>query len=182
MSSRKRYTAEQKAAALDLVAEHGTAEAARRTGINAGTIGSWATRAGIAGPDAAVMAAPTAASAARKLATTAERKAKLAEDLLGDLERLRERLFEPITERVVRTVSHGHNAGSSTEIVDVELSMPKPTDQRALVTAIQSGVNAVQLLTGEATERIEQLGASVERTPENEAQIASVLELVQDVA
>jgi len=42
------YTAEQRAEAERLYVEHGTAEASRRTGIKAATIGSWAHRSGLA--------------------------------------------------------------------------------------------------------------------------------------
>lgn len=47
---RQRWTPEQKADALRLLAEHGKAEAARRTGIPAGTIASWGVRCHVAAP------------------------------------------------------------------------------------------------------------------------------------
>lgn len=173
---RRRWTDEQRDQALALVAEVGTSEAARRTGVPIGTIGSWAHRAGVTAPDVDTTAAKTAA----RVATTAERRARLAENLLGDLEIIRERLTAPMTERVVRTVSLGNNAGSETEIVDVELDMPKPADQRALMAAITAGLDAIQVALGEATERIELLTSEPpERTPEAEADVAQVLELVR---
>jgi transposase-like protein len=42
-----KYTPEQKMAALDLYAEHGPSEAARRCGISKNTIVSWARRGGM---------------------------------------------------------------------------------------------------------------------------------------
>jgi transposase-like protein len=46
--ARRSFTDEQRAEALALYAEVGAAEAARRTGIAAGTIQSWASRSGVA--------------------------------------------------------------------------------------------------------------------------------------
>lgn len=45
---RTRYDEARKAEAVELAVAHGKAEAARRTGIPAGTIGSWCSRAGLA--------------------------------------------------------------------------------------------------------------------------------------
>lgn len=46
-----RHTPEQKQEAIDLATTVGKAEAARRTGISPGTIGSWLTRAGLSNAD-----------------------------------------------------------------------------------------------------------------------------------
>lgn len=46
--ARRTYTPEQKAEALTLYAQHGSAEAARITGVAPGTIQSWAHRNGVA--------------------------------------------------------------------------------------------------------------------------------------
>jgi transposase-like protein len=164
--TRRRYTDEEKAEALRLVAEHGHGEAARRTGINPGTIGSWATRANVSSPDPVTSLAPVA----KRLATTVERKEALASNLLDDLERLRQRIFAPIVVRKPMSVSLGRGSGSEIEIVDVKLDQPTPQDQRALVSAIATGLGAVQLLTGEATERIEQVQSGI--TPEKRAEAA----------
>lgn len=45
---RTRYDDDQKREAVELALEYGKAEAARRTGISAGTIGSWCSREGLA--------------------------------------------------------------------------------------------------------------------------------------
>ena len=147
---RQRHTDAEREEALRLVAEVGQAEAARRTGIPAGTIASWAHRHGVASPDAGTTAKASAAS-------VATRKQKLAEGLLRDIERLRERLFAPHTQRKPMVVSDGARDGSHIEVADVELEQLPPGDQKLLMTAIAIAVDKVQILTGEATERIEQV-------------------------
>src|SRR5215207_3909618 len=71
---RARYTPEQKADALDLLATSGAAEAARITGIPVGTIASWGSRSGVTAPPAHETAVATAA----RLAQWADRRAELS--------------------------------------------------------------------------------------------------------
>ena len=148
---RKIYTPEERAEALELLAQVGKAEAARRTGIPAGTIASWGSRSGVTAPPAAATAVATAA----RVATIAERKAVLAEELVGDIERLRRQLFAPTVERKALVVSDGHNQGSHAEVVDVKLTQPTFPDQRQIMTSVAIAIDKVQILTGEATQRIE---------------------------
>lgn len=163
MTRRAQYTPEERAEVVELAQSLGVAEAARQSGVKAGTVKGWMHRAGARAPEPKAPAelngivTAAAASAAVNLAALADRKAALAVKLMGDLEVIRGRLTAPHVEKVVRTVSLGQNSGSVTEIVDVELSMPSPTDQRALMNALSTGIDTVQLLTGEATERIEQV-------------------------
>ncbi len=51
MSKQSTYTDQQKSDAVDLYVEHGTAEAARRTGITGRTMTRWAKAAGIVSQD-----------------------------------------------------------------------------------------------------------------------------------
>lgn len=85
---RTRRTPEQKAEALELLATVGKAEAARLTGIPAGTIASWGSRGGVTAPPAEQTATATAA----RLVQWADRRAALAnqmgETAAGVLEQL----------------------------------------------------------------------------------------------
>lgn len=75
---RTRYDDEQKREAVELALEHGKAEASRRTGIPAGTIGSWMSRAGVATDAAANLSAANAV----RLAQMEDRRTRLADRLL----------------------------------------------------------------------------------------------------
>lgn len=149
--ARRTFTDEQRAEALALYAEHGAAEAARMMGIAKGTVMSWASRAGLAMHATETTTVATEAS----LASLAQRKAQLASDLMGDIERLRKQLFAPCVERKVVTLSGGQTGSSTWDIVDIEHEQPSFTDQRACMTSIAIAVDKVQILTGEATERVD---------------------------
>lgn len=69
------YTPEQRAGALELYAEHGPAEASRRSGVPSATIRQWAHRAGITGKRAETTAAATRAARV----SWAERRARIAD-------------------------------------------------------------------------------------------------------
>jgi len=117
---------EQKAEALRLPAEVGKAEAARRTGIPAGTIASWGVRNGITAPDTnCTRTAVAAASVA-----WADRRVTLGEEL-GRIATLAARRM---TER---------------------LEADKTTGVRDLAATVAVLVDKAQLLTGGATARTE---------------------------
>lgn len=173
---RQRYTDEQKAEALRLLAEHGKAEAARRTGIAAGTIGSWATRAGISAEISEQMRPAIEARAA----TLLQRKQALAEGLLDDIARLRAELFAPCTERKVVIVKGGTaDPCTVAEIVDVEHARPSPTEQKQLAVACAVMIDKVQLLTGGLTAAIGVTEApeQLSQTEERQRALATVHEL-----
>lgn len=121
---RTRYSPEQKAEALELLATVGKAEAARRTGIPPGTIASWGSRNGVRAVD------DERVHAARQ--AWAERRAVLA-DTLGE-------------------VADQATAKLKQMIVADEVSAAE------LVRAIAVVVDRAQLLSGDVTERTEQLG------------------------
>lgn len=148
---RQRWTSEQKTEALELIVEHGPAEAARRTGIPVGTIASWATRAGVSGEHHTE--ATIAATAARQ-ATTAERRAAMLPALLDSFERLAADLFAPTVEK--RAVAAGQMR--EVEIVTIRHATTTATERWATVRAMALIVDKVQLIAGEATERIDLTG------------------------
>lgn len=161
---RQTYSAEQRAHALELLATVGLAEAVRITGIAKGTISSWGHRAGVEGATgSSATAAGVAVAAERKLATIAERKAALAEGLMSDIERLRRDLFAPTVER--KAIAAGHMR--EVEIVEIRHATTTPAERKTTVQAIAGALEAVQLLTGEATQRIEQVTGDTPRARAN---------------
>lgn len=116
---------ELKAEALAIVAEAGVSEAARRTGLTYGTVASWASRGGVRAPACEQLAKAVETS----VLTMAQRRVNLASGLLDDVERLRAQLFQ-----------RGKN---------------EALDQQRRMAAIGTAIEKVQLLTGEATGRIE---------------------------
>jgi len=117
---------EQKAEALRLVAEVGTQEAARRTGIPFGTVSSWARRSGVHSPNAATIAVAVEVAAVR----WAERRVILGEEL-------------------------GRAAGLATRRMTERLEADKTTGVRDLAATVAVLVDKAQLLTGGATARTE---------------------------
>lgn len=83
MSRPPRWSDEQRAEALALREDVGLSEAARRCGIPAGTIASWASRGGH-NPSPAANRAATEAAVAKRKRTLEERRAVLVEKL-GEL-------------------------------------------------------------------------------------------------
>lgn len=126
---RKRYTDAEKAEALELLAAVGQAEAAARTGIPVGTIKSWGARERVQAPGTE----ETCNAVAAKLATWADQRAVLG-NRAGEIALL---ALEQIPDRI--------------ENRD-ELAAQR------LASTMSALVDKAQLLTGEATERIEQLG------------------------
>ena len=172
---RRRWTDDERDEALRLLAEVGQGETARRTGIPQGTIASWGKRHGVTAPPAAATAVATAA----KLATIAERKAALAEGLMDDIERMRRDLFAATVERKAMAAGQMREV----EIVTIKHATTTHAERRTGIEAIAKAIETVQLLTGEATARPEQLTTTApERTPEREAELAQVLELVRKPA
>lgn len=173
---RQRYSDEQKAEAVALLQAVGPAEAARQLGISKGTISSWASRAGVYS-DAAASA--TAAAVEARTLSIAERKAALAEGLMADAQRIRGELFAKRVEKK----AFGANQWHDSEVVDIEYSTSTDAQRKTAVESIAKIVETVNLLTGEATQRIEQLGAGDGApAPERAKAEGTVLELVQGSA
>lgn len=162
------WTDEQRAEALQLLATVGKAEAHRRTGIPLGTIACWGYRHKVTAADATIA---TRQAVEHRVATLAERKARLAEQLADAAERM---LADATASTVERKVVPG-TQWRETEIVDVEHATTTHAERRAAIDAVAKAVETVQLLTGEATERIEQIGGDAVK----EAARAKLDELAQ---
>jgi transposase-like protein len=170
-----KYTEAEKAEALALVAEVGQGEAARRLGIPHGTLASWAHRAGVTAPDST----GTASMVAINVADTAARREQLASALIEDADRLRQQLFAPCVDQVVKTENRGVGI-SRAVIVEVQRDQPTFADQRHIVASITGLLDKALVMLGEATARVEQLTGEVgPRTPEVEAEVAKVLSVVR---
>lgn len=150
----KRWTDEQRAEALALHRSHGPAEASRLTGIPKGTVASWARREGV---ETNVAVEREEAVEAGALAAE-QRRLELAEGMLGDIGKLRGRLFAGISYAHVKVVGGGKDMAGDVETVWVDCDQPVPADQLRLVQAIGTLVDKVQLLTGQATERMDLVG------------------------
>ena len=153
MAARK-WTDEQRDEALALHRSHGPAEASRLTGIPKATVASWARRKGVE------TNAPVEREAAVESASLAaeQRRLDLAEAMLGDISGLRARLFAGMSYAHVKVVSGGKDSAGDVETVWVDCDMPVPADQLRLVQAMGVLIDKVQLLTGEATERVDLTG------------------------
>ena len=146
--ARRTFTPEQKAEALELFALHGKSEAARITGISAGTIGAWASRAGVATVAADVTRAATAVSAERRRFAAEEFRTRMVEQLATiaetaaakELEVLRK--DKPSLDKIVGARTRAiHDlqllTGQSTANVNVERT-PETEAEVAKVIALRS--------------------------------------------
>jgi len=147
---RTTYTAEQKAEALAIVAAEGITAASRTLNIPPGTVAAWAHRNGVQSPTIEEMVKVTEASRQ----TVAQRKAALAETLLDHAVRIAGQLEQPAVEKVVKVVGFGSGV-SGTEVVEVSYERPPTADQKRIAETVGVLVAQVQLLTGEATSRVE---------------------------
>jgi hypothetical protein len=167
---RTQYTPEQKAAALDLLATVGKAEAGRRSGIPVGTIAAWGSRCGVTAP---TEQPERRAQVEARALTVATRKAALAERMLTKAEQILDQLDASVLEKHVKVVSHGARLGSKVEIVDVVYDRPPTADQKRIVDAVAVLVDKIQLLTGEATTAVHVMGEQTE--PAQRGQLVSVV-------
>lgn len=127
--ARRTFTDAEKAHALELYAEHGKAEAARMTGISAGTIGAWASRAGVATGAAENLRAATAVATARRTFVAEEFRARMVETLAQVAERAAAKELERL-------------AGSKASLHEI-------------VGARTRAIHDLQLLSGDPTTRTE---------------------------
>lgn len=146
---RVQHTKEAKAEALQILAQAGKAEAARRTGIPEGTISSWAVRGGVRAP------APNLPGLMAASVTLAQRKQELADELLTRARGMIAQLDAAMVEKKSHVVSDGAREGSHIEIATVKYSRPPTGAQKQIVETIAILIGQVQLLTGDATARIE---------------------------
>ena len=170
-----KWSPDDKAHALDLLANGTTlADTHHTSGIPKQTLSRWAKDAGLD------VVRNTEKTARATMASLEQRRTKLASDLMDDADRLRRQLFAPCVERKAVTVSDGHMTGSHVEIVDIDRTQPTFAEQAKIMVSLGIAVDKLQLLTGQATERVEHVAP--ERTPEQEKELAEVLDLVRDEA
>lgn len=159
--TRRTYTAAQRAAALEGYAELGAAECARRAGVAASTLRSWASRSGVA----AAAAQTVAAAVERRQLDLEERRQLLAADFLTAAEESLQALHQPVA--VYRAGTEGIVAG--------EAPRPSPRDRQALLTGAAIAVDKALRLAGETSE--DELGVELEA--EYQAYVARDAELHQ---
>jgi hypothetical protein len=147
-----------KARALELYAAVGPAEASRQTGIPQNTISQWASRTGVSVTRGEQL--PARIEAARQ--TLAQRRLALADLLLDDASRLREQLWVPAEshhwgQKTFMDENSGKPTFSMPVMATETISQPLFNDQKNILVAAAVAVDKSQLLSGEATERTEQL-------------------------
>lgn len=146
--TRRTFTPEDRARALEGYDTLGPAECARRAGVAPSTLRSWASRAGVA----AAAAQRVAAAVERRTLDLEERRQLLAGDLLTAAEEALQALHQPVA--VYRAGTEGIVAG--------EAPRPSPRDRQALLVGAAVAIDKAQLLTGQATERTDDLGFDLE--------------------
>lgn len=88
-------------------------------------------------------------------AALARRRGELIDNLVDDANRLRGQLFAPVLRREVKLVSGGQGAAQEVQVVDVELPVMPPAQQKDTALAFAIIVDKALLLAGEATARTE---------------------------
>lgn len=175
-----RWSADDKTRALDQLANGDTlATVHHDTGIPRRTLSDWAKQAGLDVVSAQARAKTARAREALGIVTDEKRQA-LAAGLMADAQRLRAELFAPCVERKAMAVNAGGDRGQEIEVAEVHHTQPPFSDQVKIMTAVAIAVDKIQLLTGEATERLEHTAPT--RSPEQEQELAKVLTLVQSAA
>jgi len=156
--ARRTYTDEEKAEALAIYQEHGPTAAQDALGIPKGTVTKWAKQAGV---KTRVLENLQAGLKASHLAFE-QRRINLAHGLLDDIARLRSQLFAPCKKVEITTVSDGQQQGSHVEVVEALLDEPTFADKKAILTSIGIAVDKVQLLSGGATSRHEEVDVTAQ--------------------
>lgn len=158
----RRYTDEQRTAALAIYEAKGPAEASRQTGIARGTISQWARRAAVT----VTRTEQTRAATETARLTRVQRVAQLAADLLRDAERLRVQIWHPSE----------YLHWDKDMLIREHLEQPTYGEQKEILLATAIAIDKSQLLAGAATSRVE----TVE--PEQVATIDKIIQLRQGAA
>lgn len=196
MAERQTWTPEQKEAALLALHDGATlGQVHADTGIPKGTLASWkrrqdqqqrdAMREELAGADPEGYAARTAAAEERARQTEAARarrrdldeqdRLQMAARMRDEVHQLLDRINSPTVYKVVKTVGMGDGM-QQVEVVEVDMELPNAADTKALVTSAAILVDKLQLLTGQATERHEQLTAEQLNLDEEWRSVAARIE------
>lgn len=169
---RQTWTDEQREQALLALHDGATlGEVHADTGIPKGTLASWKRRQSRDDAQRMVEELDTPADRAEAAANRRERtaaaraawsevKAEDREQMAGrlreEVHQLLDRINAPTVYKHVKVVNQGEGMGSTVEVVDVELPLPSAVDTKALVTSAAILIDKLQLLTGQATERVGQ--------------------------
>jgi hypothetical protein len=164
------------------------------TGIPKGTLASWrrrqsedearamreeldtpAERAEAAAARRERTAAARAAALEAKAEVTAEARNQLGARLLDEVHGLLDRMNSPTSYKHVKVVNQGDKLGATVEVVDVDLDLPTAQDTKALATSAAILIDKMQLVTGQATDRLEQmkLGDAIDLDAEYENLVAA---------
>ena len=152
-----RYTDAEKDAARALCVEIGLGEAHDKLGIPKATLSRWLTPEQAAEMHQRFHHKTSRATEVHALSMEAKKRA-FAEALMGDLKKLRSQLFAPCVEDKVVTLAGAHGQSATWDIVEVHRDKPTFADQVKILTSIGIAVDKVQILTGEATDRIDITG------------------------
>jgi hypothetical protein len=118
-----------------------------------------------------------AAAVERRGLDLEKRRQLFAANLLTAAEEALQALHQPVA--VYRAAAEG--------IVVGEAPQPSPRDAQALLTGAAIAIDKAQLLTGQATERLDDLGeydleADLRKTQARDAELVELRRLVQDAA
>lgn len=139
--AKSRYTAKQRAQALELYLDHGPAETSRRTGIPVGTIRKWAARASVTGPHAKKTEAATEAARAQGERSRAELRVKLLAKAHDLLERM----------------DHSHQEFVGQTGREVHYDKAPANAVKAYATSVGILIDKLRLEEGESTSRDEMI-------------------------
>lgn len=160
----KKYDDDTRERALQLYIERGVKDAADVLGIPAGTIASWAKRAGVQTEAPENLAAAVEARSLR----LELRRGELAERLYDEANKLLGELWKPTEYVKIVTVGVGDGV-SDVAVGRATVEQPTFRDQQAIMTSVGIAVDKAQLLSGEATERSEANGSPFDLEAELQA-------------
>lgn len=148
-----RYTAADKQHALDEWQEHGTAEAARRTGITTRTLTRWANAAGMMSEDRREKTTDARAAGAQQVSEVwADYRSKEAAAAGATASRMRNAILEQVEGEPIMETIDGAEVQIGTLIDGRNL--------QSLSVAYGILIDKAELLSGHATERIESFAVS----------------------
>jgi len=140
----RRYTDDQRRHALKLCADTPLGQAARETGIPKSTLGTWCRRAGVR---TFAIEQTRAATEAREVDLEA-RRAAIALRLYDEADAALDAITRPVP--VYGMTRDGLGTGLALAA--------NPADRQRLMTTAAIAIDKASLLTGEATERLDDLG------------------------
>lgn len=156
--AKQKYSDEFKQAVLETYQSEGPAAAARRHGVSKRSVQSWAKRAGVC-TEAATKSATEAACVSLET-----RRSRIRELLGQRAQEMLDRMGEPMQMWV----------GSGAKPIQVELERPPAGVCKDLATTAAILIDKLQLMTGEATERVEHNDLAKDARERLTSRIASI--------